>query len=112
MIGDTNTSDPLLSDEEADYYLGNNGENVVLAAAEAYEALAARFVRDAVIFAAGLVHSPALKAESYLKLARQLRGRAREEKSEQPVFRPGCDRRALARNPRFHRGIGYDSRDS
>ena len=40
MIGDTNASDPLLSDEEADYYLGNNGGNVVLAAAEACEALA------------------------------------------------------------------------
>jgi len=38
MIGDTNASDPLLSDEEADYYLGNSGENVVLAAAEACEA--------------------------------------------------------------------------
>jgi hypothetical protein len=38
MIGDTNAGDPLLSDEEADYYLGNSGENVVLAAAEACEA--------------------------------------------------------------------------
>jgi hypothetical protein len=112
MIGDTNASDPLLSDEEADYYLGNSGENVVLAAAEACEALAARFARDAAFSAADLEHSPALKAESYLKLARQLRGRAGEEKGEQPVFRPGCDRRVLARGPRFYRGVGYDSRDS
>jgi hypothetical protein len=42
MIGDINASDPLLSDEEADYYLGLQPENnVVLAAAEACEALEA-----------------------------------------------------------------------
>jgi len=76
MIGDTNASDPLLSDEEADYYLGNNGKNVVLAAAEACEALAARFARNAIFSAADMEQSLASKAESYLKLARQLRGRA------------------------------------
>jgi hypothetical protein len=81
-IGDTDASDPLLSDEEADYYLGNNGDDAVLAAAEACEALAARFARDAVIAAADLERSPASKAETYLKLARQLMGRAGEEKSE------------------------------
>jgi hypothetical protein len=49
---------------------------VVLAAAEACEALAARFARDAAYSAAEFEHSQALKAESYMKLARQLRGRA------------------------------------
>ena len=112
MIGDTDAGDPLLSDEEADYYLGLQPDNVVLAAAEACEALAARFARDAMFSAADGEHSPALKAESYLKLARQLTGRAGEEKSKQPVLRPGCDRRALTRGPVFHRGVCYDSRDS
>jgi hypothetical protein len=92
--------------------LGNSGENVVLAAAEACEALAARFARDAVIPAANLGQSQASKAETYLKLARQLRERAGVEKSEQPVLRPGCDSRALARGPRFYRGACYDSRNS
>jgi hypothetical protein len=36
------------SDEEADYYLGNDRENVVLATAQSCEALAARFDCDAV----------------------------------------------------------------
>ena len=38
MIGDTTASDPHFSDKEADYYLGLQPENVVLAAAEACEA--------------------------------------------------------------------------
>ena len=48
MIGDTNAVDPLLSDEEVDYYLGLQPENVVQAAAMVCEGLAARFARDAV----------------------------------------------------------------
>jgi len=105
MIGNTNASDPLLSDEEADYYLGNSGENVVLAAAEACEALASRFAQDAAYSAAALENSQALKADSYMKLARQLRVRAGDEMSDQPVFRPGYDRPAQARGPRFYRGV-------
>jgi len=113
MIGDTNASDPLLSDEETDYYLELKPENVVLAAAEACDALAARFARDAVSSAADLERLPALKEESYMRLARQPRRRAGMERSEQPVLRPGCDNRALARGgPVFHRGACYDSRDS
>jgi hypothetical protein len=62
---------------------------VVLAAAEACEALAAIFARDAFFCAADLEHLPALKVESYMKLARQLMGWTAEKKSEKPVFRLG-----------------------
>ena len=44
-IGDTDSSAALFTDEELDVYLDNRSDNVLLAAADACDALASRFAR-------------------------------------------------------------------
>ncbi len=43
LIGDTDSSDQLLSDDQIDFFLTERGDNYVLAAADAAEAVAAKF---------------------------------------------------------------------
>lgn len=46
LIGDTNTSDQQLSDEEIDYFLDKNGDSIRYAALDAVRALIARYSRQ------------------------------------------------------------------
>ena len=78
-VGDTTENDPRLSDEEVEHFLGLYPESLDLAAAKAAEAIAARYSSMAVSYVGDLDNSPHLKAEYYLKLARQLRSRASEK---------------------------------
>ena len=78
-VGDTIENDPRLSDEEVEHFLSLYPDSLDLAAAEAAEAIAARYSSMAVSYVGDLDNSPHLKAEYYLKLARQLRSRAEVE---------------------------------
>lgn len=45
LIGDTDSTDPLLSDAEVDYYLSENGSNTYRAASEACQAIVSKLAR-------------------------------------------------------------------
>ena len=107
-VGDTTENDPRLSDEEVEHFLGLYPDSLDLAAAKAAEAIAARYSSMAVSYVGDLDNSPHLKAEYYLKLARQLRSRAKQEEEateEGIVASPGCSPEALHREPLFKRGV-------
>lgn len=107
-VGDTIENDPRLSDEEVEHFLGLYPDSLDLAAAKAAEAIAARYSSMAVSYVGDLDNSPHLKAEYYLKLARQLRSRAKQEEEaveDSIVASPGCSSEALHREPLFKRGV-------
>lgn len=107
-VGDTIETDPRLSDEEVEHFLGLYPDSLDLAAAKAAEAIAARYSSMAVSYVGDLDNSPHLKAEYYLKLARQLRSRAKLEEEaveDSIVASPGCSLEALHREPLFKRGV-------
>lgn len=108
-VGDTNQEDPRLSDEEVEHFLSLYPESLNLAAADAAEAIAARYSSMAVSYVGDLNNSPHLKAEYYLKLACQLRSRevvVVEEVESSIVASPGCCSEALNRGALFKRGVG------
>ena len=107
-VGDTIENDPRLSDEEVEHFLGLYPDSLDLAAAKAAEAIAARYSSMAVSYVGDLDNSPHLKAEYYLKLARQLRSRAKQEEEaveDSIVASPGVSLDALHREPLFKRGV-------
>ena len=107
-VGDTIENDPRLSDEEVEHFLALYPDSLDLAAAKAAEAIAARYSSMAVSYVGDLDNSPHLKAEYYLKLARQLRSRAKQEEEaveDSIVASPVVSLEALHREPLFHRGV-------
>jgi len=107
-VGDTIENDPRLSDEEVEHFLALYPASLDLAAAKAAEAIAARYSSMAVSYVGDLDNSPHLKAEYYLKLARQLRSRAKQEEEaveESIVASPGVSPEALHRGALFERGV-------
>lgn len=109
MIGDTVSTDPLLTDEELADFMALHLDNDVLCAAEACEAIAAGFARDTVSYVGDLTNSPALKADNYLKIARALRKRIAAEGNEQKPVRPGYSNVAINRGAVIKRGSCYGS---
>ena len=108
-VGDTIETDQRLSDEEVEHFLGLYPDSLDLAAAQAAEAIAARYSSMAVSYVGDLDNSPHLKAEYYLKLARQLRSRAKQEEEaaeDSIVSSPGVSLEALHRGALFERGVG------
>ena len=108
-VGDTIENDPRLSDEEVEHFLGLYPDSLDLAAAKAAEAIAARYSSMAVSYVGDLDNSPHLKAEYYLRLARQLRSRAKlaeEAVEDSIVASPGVSPEALHRGALFERGVG------
>ena len=108
-VGDTIENDPRLSDEKVEHFLGLYPASLDLAAAKAAEAIAARYSSMAVSYVGDLDNSPHLKAEYYLKLARQLRSRAKQEEEaveDSIVASPGVSPEALHRGALFERGVG------
>ena len=106
-IGDTNNDDLLLTDGEVDYHLNENGGDVLAAAADCAEAIAA-MPRMQQPQAGDAGSTPVTRAEHYLKLARQLRSRVEvgeEEVEGSIIASPGCSSEALHREPLFGRGV-------
>ena len=71
-IGDTDSTDPLLTDEEIDAAVALEG-NRYLAAALSAESIAAKFAREADKRVGPLAISASQKAQTYTKLAKRLR---------------------------------------
>jgi hypothetical protein len=103
MIGDTNSADPLMTDEELAPILAENVDDLITAAAEACEEIAAGFARDAVSYVGDLNNSPALKVDNYLKMARAFRKRLEGQGKKARGRRPGWSSAARARTQIFTR---------
>jgi hypothetical protein len=105
--GDTDSS-PILSDEAIQAFLDNNCGNVLLAAAEACEALAAYYA-DNPVEAAGDLETAATKTQNFLRAADRYRALAAEEEieDENRPRRPGYSTVAFGREPAFKR-LAYD----
>jgi len=103
MIGDTNSADPLMTDEELAPVLADNVDDLITAAAEACEEIAAGFARDAVSYVGDLNNSPALKVDNYLKMARAFRKRLEGQGKKARARRPGWSSAAKARIQVFTR---------
>jgi hypothetical protein len=76
LVGDTDTNDQLLSDEEVAYYLAQHGDDALASAPSACEGIAAMFSRQANFTNQGLSVSASERAKAYLALASELRDRA------------------------------------
>jgi len=74
-IGDTDTDDQLLQDEEINFLLAESS-NVLLAASRAAKAIAAKFSRQADKAVGNLRISLSQKAQAYMTLATDLEKRA------------------------------------
>lgn len=74
-IGDTDSSDPLLFDDEVDSYIASWPENLTLAAAEAAEAIAGKFSRGFNFTTDGQTFNRRERVLHYMTLAETLRKR-------------------------------------
>lgn len=75
-IGDTDSDAPLYSDDELDYFLEQRGDAVLLAAADACEALARRFARRFDFKSDNQDFKRSQQSAAYRQLAKDLRDRA------------------------------------
>lgn len=108
LIGDTDMSNPLLSDHEIGYLTTNYADDNILAAAYAAEAIASTFGRKSDMSIGKLKVSAGTQRESYDALAKSLFDRARATISLGGLTISGKD--ALyedddAVQPSFRRGI-------
>ena len=107
--GDTGES-PLLSDEAIEAFLLNNENNILLASAEACEALAAHYA-DNPTETVGDIEAAATKTQNFLRAADRYRAQAAAEKAEaeketsNKPRRPGYSTDALNRGSVFKRGV-------
>lgn len=74
-IGDRDVSNPLFTDDEIEYFLGNRNDDVHLAAADACESLARRFAREYDFSTDGQSFKRGTRSRMYADLAKQLRER-------------------------------------
>lgn len=75
MIGDTDSTDPLLYDDEVEVYIAAWPENLALAAADAAEAVAAKYARGFTFSTDGQTFNRRERVEHYTNLATTLRTR-------------------------------------
>lgn len=73
LVGDTDTTDQLVADEEINYYLAQNPDSVTLAAAEVCEAISAKFARWTDASVNGVSESASQKSERYSARAKELK---------------------------------------
>jgi hypothetical protein len=103
--GDTE-DEPILTDNAIQALLDNNDNNVLLAAAEACEALAAHYA-DNPTEVVGDLGCAITKTQNFLRAADRYRAQAAELKAEEEARprRPGYSSTALNKEPAFTRGM-------
>ena len=108
-VGDTGES-ATLSDEAIQAFLSSNNNNILLASAEACEALAAHYA-DNPTETVGDIEAAATKTQNFLRAADRYRAQAAKvvsdaEKQEQKKPRkPGYSPAAMNRGALFRRGV-------
>ena len=88
LVFDTDTNEQLLSNEEIAWLLSEQ-TNVYLAAANAAEAIAAKFAKDITRSAVGLSANVGNRAQFYLELAEKLRNQVGTTNKRAEVFAGG-----------------------
>jgi hypothetical protein len=78
MIGDTDTTDQLVSNEAIVFYLSERGDSVSLAAADCCDIIAAKFSREVDTKNGALSVSASQRAAAYRKLSEDLRAQGAE----------------------------------
>ena len=73
LIGDTNSSFPILQDEEITFFLTENDDSVLAAAIDCCEAAAAEFSKEADTKNGALSVKASQRSEQYLVMAEKLR---------------------------------------
>lgn len=76
LVGDTDSSDPLLSDAEVAFYLSENGSNNYRAGSEACKAIAAKLARLPDLKTGRVTISNSDRAKAFLDLADKLARKA------------------------------------
>lgn len=71
-IGDNDSTDPLLQDDEIDYFLAAQSDDIQLAAASAAEAIAAKFARGYNFATDGQSFNRSERVKHYMGLAAML----------------------------------------
>jgi hypothetical protein len=79
LVQDTDTSAPIWQDEELDSLLSNNGADPRMAAAEALEALAGKYARNAIMYNVGITSGFSLDRRAVPKLLMDRAKALREE---------------------------------
>ena len=97
LIGDTDSNDPLVTDEEIAWQLGQRGK-VYLAASSCCVAIAAKFSRKADRSVGNLQASFSQQAEAYRQMARDLEAQAADTAVLQPYS-------GVSGDPAFKRGM-------
>jgi len=75
-IGDTDSTAPLFQDDELNYFLDTRSDNILLAAADACDAAAARFARAYDFSVDGQSFSRSSMVAAYRGMAAEFRNRA------------------------------------
>ena len=109
MVGDTDTTDQLLTDAEVDFLLGEEGNNY-LAAASAAKAIAAKYSRQADRTVGDLSINASQRAEAYLTLAIELEVKGRGfgvpfAGGVSIASKQGYEESTDLMPPRFYRGL-------
>lgn len=71
-LGDTNSDDPLLTDEEINHFLSDSAEDIRMGALKACRAIVAKFARTVNDSAAGINSSKTSKFQQYKDLLEEL----------------------------------------
>jgi hypothetical protein len=110
LCGDANPNNPKLEDSEIGYFLSENDDDPIAAAADAAAAIAANYADQAAEKTGDLAQSLAQKSKNYLMVAQDLRSRIKTSEEDTGAAEPWCG--AVNREPLFYRGIGYRARDT
>lgn len=79
LVGDTDVSDPLVTDEEIAYFLVEFPQSAYHAAAEVAESIAAKFSREVSHSGDGLSYAAEQLQQNYAALAERLRKQAKRK---------------------------------
>ena len=85
LIGDTNTDDQLLTDEEINFHLSQHG-SLYLAAADCCDSIVGRLARDIDRSNLGMSAQRSQKVQHYRDLAASLRARGKRSSSIVPTL--------------------------
>ena len=103
MIGDKDSDDALMTDEELNAILTENENNLTKSAAVACEEIASAFARQSVVAVGDMTQDLFQKSENYRKQARIFRAREDGGEDEPQTAGPGYNKIALAKGSKWRR---------
>jgi len=103
LVGDTDTDDQLIQNEEIEFALSIQADNVYLAAADVADMLSARFTRSVSLSVEGLSAQFERRAVAFAELAMRLRQMNRRRKDKK--YRKFLDEQFTTHKPAFDVGM-------